>query len=542
MSESMLERSLRVVAMRLQKLRVLRSQSLCWVLLLLPAIAVCLWLPASTGMFRTEFIVLLATTLIGILFSRAIVRQPSALEAARLIEQQNPQLNDAVLTAVRVNESSDQGSSVLAEMVTRNADRLARQADWSRVVPVRQMMKWSLVSFLSFVCMVSGVVAASRWGRHFGSSSLNAPAQQLSAEEEQGVLLAGLSIEPGDVEIERGTALTVVARFADGIPLRAELEFASAEGETRSMSMSETVDSGVFAARMEEVTADGTYVVRFAPVSAISNDSSEALPAASDEFRVTVFERPRLEQADALITPPEYVNKEPQLIEDTLRVVAVEGSAVQLQLHLNKRVVVAELRNKDGAATPLTPNPDDPKMVETAIIANDSQTWSVYLEDAEGRTSADENLFSLRVTRNDRPEIKITFPGRDTDVSPLQEFVVEAQATDDYGLIDFGVEYGITGQEQKSVSLRDAQVEAGSEVEAGSADSNASGNNETQETSIDRTVSGPATAKMTHTIELESLRAEPDNLVTYFFYADDVAPDGTLRRTLSDMMFADVRR
>ena len=540
MSGTVLERSLRMVAMRLQKLRMLRSQSMCWVMLLLPSIIACLWLPASTGIFRTEFVVVLGATLLGILLSRATVRQPSDLETARLIERQHPELNDAVLTAVRVNESFEQRSSVMAEMVIRHADRLARQADWTRVVPSRQMMAWSLVSFLSFICMVSGVFAASRWGRHNGPVASAAALGALSAEEEQKVLLAGLTIEPGDVEIESGSALTVVARFADGVPLRAALEFTSIDGEVRTMAMSETVDAGVFAARMEEVVGDGTYVVRFDPVAKQAGASDEVLSATSAEFRVSTFVRPQLEQADALITPPPYTGREPQLIEDTLRVVAVEGSTVQIQLHLNKPVAIAELRSKDGAATLLTASAADPQLFETVMVAIESQSWSIYLEDLDGRTAAEEELFSIRVTHNDRPNIKVTFPGRDTDVSPLQEFLVEAQAVDDFGLADFGVEYSIVGQEQKSVSLASQQK----------TDSRISEGRQTDQTAVlepvDVTaaagVSGPKSVNMAHTIELETLGAEPDNLVTYYFYADDVAGDGAIRRTFSDIMFADVRR
>ncbi len=42
-------------------------------------------------------------------------------------------------------------------------------------------------------------------------------------------------------------------------------------------------------------------------------------------------------------------------------------------------------------------------------------------------------------------------------------------------------------------------------------------------------------------IEFEELQAEPDELFTYHFWAEDYGPDGELRRTESDMYFAEVR-
>ena len=46
---------------------------------------------------------------------------------------------------------------------------------------------------------------------------------------------------------------------------------------------------------------------------------------------------------------------------------------------------------------------------------------------------------------------------------------------------------------------------------------------------------------MPHLIDLESLNAEPDQLLSYHFWAEDFGPDGQPRRTFSDMFFAEVR-
>ena len=59
----------------------------------------------------------------------------------------------------------------------------------------------------------------------------------------------------------------------------------------------------------------------------------------------------------------------------------------------------------------------------------DSNAWTVHLQDSDGRTPPDEDVISIKVTRNEPPKIKATFPGRDSNVSPLQEFLVEGSAT-----------------------------------------------------------------------------------------------------------------
>ena len=44
-----------------------------------------------------------------------------------------------------------------------------------------------------------------------------------------------------------------------------------------------------------------------------------------------------------------------------------------------------------------------------------------------------------------------------------------------------------------------------------------------------------------HMLDFESLNAAPDQLLTYFFWAEDIGPDGQPRRTSGDMFFAEVR-
>ena len=42
-------------------------------------------------------------------------------------------------------------------------------------------------------------------------------------------------------------------------------------------------------------------------------------------------------------------------------------------------------------------------------------------------------------------------------------------------------------------------------------------------------------------MELEQIDAEPDQLVSYHFWAEDTGPDGNVRRVSSDMYFAEIR-
>jgi hypothetical protein len=567
MTGTVLERSLINVAVRIQKLRILRKQALVWIVLLLPAIVLTLALPRRGGLMRPEVLVLLATTVVGSILARLLARQPSKSEAARLVEQANPELNDAIITAVQVSEQSGRRPSVLAAMAIQEADSLAKRKDWSSVVPGRQIAGWTLVSFLSFVAMVSSVMAASRYGRDLvGPKTPEAIAEAEQKAKEQ---ITELVIEPGHTEIERGSALTVVAKFPGVVPTHAVLEFADAQKNIRQMAMTETVDAGVFAARMEDITVDGTYRVlydksdRSAPVPA---DTAKSSAEFSESFRVTTFVRPRLEQVNAVITPPAWSKRPSETIEDVVRVSVIEGSMVNFKLLLNKPVARAELRPKEGPAIILTPSAEQPAVpaqpaqptasstdtasaapaattvgaiVETSILALESNGWTVYLEDAQGRTAADEEQIAIRVTANEPPRLKVTFPGRDSNVSPLQEFQIEATASDDFELVDYGVQFSVYGADPQDLSLKPTSAvtpSSDSSANEPAANAESSPNAETSSPEPQRN------ATLSHTIALEQLNAAPDDMVTYSFWATDIDVDGQPRQVYSDIMFAEVRR
>lgn len=63
----------------------------------------------------------------GTILSRLLTKKPSVNDAARLVEQTHPELNDAVLTAVQIAQRPGKRPSVLAAMAVQEADQLARK-------------------------------------------------------------------------------------------------------------------------------------------------------------------------------------------------------------------------------------------------------------------------------------------------------------------------------------------------------------------------------------------------------------------------------
>jgi hypothetical protein len=522
---AILESKLAGVAERLSKVRVLKRQTGVWLLLPGPAIvAIAIW-PVREGAWLPEAPVLLFATILGALTARLLVRRPTLTEVARLVEQTDTELRDAVITAVHVLGQGPDRSTVLSEMALQDCDELVRHRDWSRAVPRLQILKWTVLSLLSFLLMVSSVVAANRLGRDL------LPSERTTAKDDQpssdpSTRVTELVVEPGDTEVERGAALTVVAKFPGTPPRDVVLEFEDSAKVMRRLAMKETVDASVFAVRMEDVAGDGRYRVLYG--DAVSETSA---PKVSRDYRVTTYVRPAVEQIDAEVTPPAWTGQASELVEDVGRLTVTEGSVVRFLVRLNKPVALAELRTAEGVAVPLVPLASEPTVLESTLTLSESQTWVIALQDSDGRTPVDEPQLSVRVMKNQPAKIQPTFPGRDVNVSPLQEFLTEAKAADDFGLLDYGMEYSLSGGAPVSISLKPvASVVSSTGGESAQGDAGGTG------------ATALLSVEMSGGVDLEELGAAPDDMLTYSYWATDRAADGSERRSYSDLMFAEVRR
>lgn len=418
-------------------------------------------------------------------------------EAARRVEAHYPDLDSRLLAALEQQPQLPGGVYGYLQMVVLgDVLQHARRREWRQAVPPAELWRARLQHLAALVLF--GVVVTSVL-RH-RTEVLAVLGVETNPAATAAAPAAGLSVavKPGDVEIERGTGLLITAQFTGDLPSRVNVVTRDAAGAEARLPMAKSLDDPLFGVRLAEVAADLTYRVEF--------DGR-----ASDEFTVTTFEYPRLEQADARIRYPSYTGLADEERPDIRRVSIVEGSELTLALHLNKPVVQAVLEPRDGGeAVPLTSPPDAPRRLTTVLSPRESRTYRLHLTDQAGRREKETVELAIDVLPNRPPELKFAFPARDVRVSPLEEVTLEGTAWDDFGLREQGLVLQFPdGREEQHILGKDAAA---------------------------RTI-----VSMTHQVPLEPLGVQPDDLVSFYFYAEDVGPDGQPRRTFSDMFFAEVR-
>ena len=304
------------------------------------------------------------------------------------------------------------------------------------------------------------------------------------------------TVNPGDTEVEQGSGLLITARFADRLPGKSTLLVTDPEGNQKRVPMTRSLDDPLFGGHLDTISQNLTYQIEFAGET-------------TKPFQVHVFQYPTLTRADASLTFPSYTGMDSKLVEDTHSVSAVEGSQLEWICHLNKTIAKAYLETKAGDILPMKPHPDNPQQYHASITLTQSQRWKLHLEDQQGRTNQLPPELVAHVTRNQPPKLKLA-SAKDSRVSPLEEMTVEANVWDDYGLAKYGITYRFGGDQAAELVLG-------------------------------KSVPGNERRKVPHLIDFESLKAQPDQLLSYHFWAEDVGPDGQPRRTSSDMFFAEVR-
>ena len=418
----------------------------------------------------------------GIVLSRPTRTDDEIRELIRAFGRGRPEVRHLLAAAAEQKPDAESGAygflqlRLIEEVLTHPG-----QAEWRR--RLRQRQNYARIARAGALLALLAVSLALRPGKEPGSTVFSS----LLSEE--------ITVTPGDTKVERGAGLVIAARFGGSPPGEATLVVNSASGKEARLSMARRLADPVFGASIPEVNEAGIYHVEYRGKK-------------TRDYKITVFEYPALVRADASLVYPAYTGLTNRTIRDTLRVSAVEGSRLSYTLQLNKPVARARWIGKDQTFSLATPG-NTVAVLSDYLMTNNAR-YSLELVDAEGRSNKFPAVFILQALTNQRPTVKLTFPRGDPRVSRLEELQLQAEASDDFGLLKYGVGYGVAGQEPQFVELGQTS---------------------------------PANAKVQFDclIPLEKLGVDVDQVVAYFAWADDYGPDGRVRRTFGDMFFAEVR-
>lgn len=415
--------------------------------------------------------------------------------AWRLVEK-HPEVRSLVMTAVEQKSDETSGQlNYLQERLLREAIIHAKSNQWIQTISSQRLLytaSFSLWMGIGYLFFLYQVITQELPVTVAQSAPVPVPETKPLATEYM------VNVEPGNTEIEKGSGLVVMARFGDAVPETAVLVLGEESGYPLRLPMSRNLGDPIFGVRIPEVSSETTYRVEFAD-------------GESQSYRISVYEHPALLMADAVVTNPLYSRLPGKEYKDVRSLSMPEGAVVQYTFTLNKPVMGAWLTPEDGDAIRLEADQSGDNIYTTSLSPTESLRCQLDLQDDDGRRNKLPPRFSIDILPNQPAKLKVLFPRGDRRVSPLEEIEFEAEVSDDFGVGAYGLTYSLPGVDTKELVLGHPGQEPSFKV------------------------------KVQHMLALEPLNVEPDQLLTWHFWAEDRGPDGKVRRHEGDMYFAEVR-
>ncbi len=435
--------------------------------------------------FPIACIVTVTTIVLNLLDSRRT--RLNYRETGKMVEENFPELSNVLTTALQQRPTGRKFNFLQAKVI-EDALNYSQFQYWGNTGRKSNYLLQfgylaSLVAALGLVWLIHHTQGRPGWS---GAMPLSIP-----------TVLSSVEVTPGNTELERGSAMVIAARVIGDLPRSATLKTQTPSGESRSIPMARSLSDPVFAYTLHSVTEDTVYHV-------------ELEDRKTESYILSVYDLPMLVRADAFLDYPDYTGLRDRLIEDTRRVSAVEGTRLDYTFLVNKPVSQALLVDETNDIIELEPeNPERTRFI-TSMKLLESRRYHLYLKDDAERENAYPPDIRIEALPNKRPELKLNFPKGDQRVSPIEELALEAEAKDDFGLTDYGIALAVGAKEPDYISLKSDHPPKFELV-------------------------------FDHTVALEEKAVEPDELVTWFAFADDYGPDGKSRRTTSDLFYAEVR-
>jgi uncharacterized protein DUF4175 len=426
-------------------------------------------------------------------------RRPDDRQMARFIEERDASLDDRLATAVdlagRTDRPTATAGSALDELLLSDAAKRTQAVDVDAIVPSETLRRAGFRASAVALALIALLL--------LGRDPLREAADAMALTFFPARVT--LDVAPGHARIKSGEPLAIRARLVGNrAPVIAQLQVA--DGETwRTTDMNADVSAGagrgsVFTIAIPSVTAPFKYRIAAGPV-------------LSPAYDVSVAHAPHVTRIDVDYTYPQGLGLQARTERDSGDIYAPAGTDVRVHVFTDRPAVNGRMSLGDGKqielarAEPVDGRGQADEFVGALQVVEDN-SYRVALADREGLTNAGETEYFIRTLEDRPPEVRVTKPAQDRQVTRLEEVDIEAQAEDDYGIDRLDLVY-VVHDAEKIVPLQIPRKSL--------------------------------TVKGQHTLFLEDLNVQPGDFIAYYARARDLTRGTRPNEARSDIFFLEVK-
>lgn len=433
------------------------------------------------------FIVLELTA--GWYFVYRPLRKPISLDQVALwMEEQNPQLENRLVSAIDFSEKHPHDvSPFMLEHFFQESEQYTQKYSFAELLDTDRIVKLFLGT--AFVFLVSLFLLIQFAYVSLPEISKVQPIRFFSQEP-----LITFDVKPGNVRIRQGeNQVIMVSNAPQGEAVT--INWRSEGGDWQVNSMEASTSKEAFYYAFNAVMNPIEYQVQVGEMR-------------SEPFLIETWLPPQAEAVNLVYHYPEYLGMEPKSVPNSGDINALEGTRVELEVRVNKKLEQAEMHFNDGRILPLEEAGD--RTWRTELTLEKSGSYSLALWDHDRNENEIRPEYTIQVQSDLPPQVSIHFPRMDHEVTVLEEVPFEFEVTDDYGLKDFGLQYHVVGQEPVRVSMLNHEASI----------SSSSGE---------------------YLIPLEEIDLQVGDLITWTVWAQDAKPDRADYEQVGEPYFLEIR-
>ncbi|MES1254267.1 MAG: DUF4175 family protein, partial [Acidobacteriota bacterium] len=423
---------------------------------------------------------------------RPLRRVVSDTQVALYLEEHNPSLDTAVLSAVETTgrQAEDASHSPrLTERLVEQAVAQSRGINHGLGIDGSRMRR----HWLSLGVCTGALALLVAFGPAYIRSGLSALLVWRSAEASTPYRIA---VQPGNARVPRGGDQSVRATLTGFTAKDAALMVRPASGGPfERLPLVGGADARTFEGMLFHLDKETEYFVE-----------SNGVPSA--HYTLSVVDLPTVSRMDVEYHFPAYTNLPPRQDENGGDVAALRGTEAWLHITPTMPAAGGQILFKDGQAVPLAVQADG--TLTGRFTLQDPGFYRIELTDPKGEKVNASPQYTIDVLDDQPPTVSFNKPGRDTGATPVEEVFTEVKAVDDFGVKQLQLVYAVNGGPQKTLSLFGGGKPL-TEVSAG------------------------------HTIYLEGMGLKPGDFVSYFAKATDNDAVPGPHTTSSDIYFVQIR-
>lgn len=405
--------------------------------------------PTSVIAFRLTVFAVFGT-LAALWFVRPLRRRVDDMQVALYVEEHDPSLQAAILSAVEVGATSPSGemeSSPVIHKLIEQAVAKARTLDGGKSVAARAFkrdaMALGALGALAFLLMLVGPEFLKQ-----GASALLS--LSLSAENSSPY---SIGVTPGSVTVPKGSAQAVTAKLA-GFRSNEVALMVKAEGESKfeRMPLIATGDPSKYEGMIFDVKKPIEYYV-------------ESDDVRSPTYSMKIVELPAVGKLELEYVFPAYTGLPPQKVESGGDVAALQGTEVRVKVTPTMATPGGRLQLDPGTPDGLTVQADG-TLTGSFKIEKDG-FYHVELDSAGGAHVTASPKYTIDMIEDHAPLVTFAKPKRDVSANAVEEVNVQAKADDDFGVKQLDLIYSVNGGDEKTVTLYGGGAKPLAEVLAG---------------------------------------------------------------------------